>query len=439
MLGINDHLAELAAHLAIRQQHIMQAWRDAIDADPQLTSASSLPRKQLNDHIPHVLESYGHELLARAAREHAAAERESREDAAAHGLHRWQQGYHLREVTREWGHLQLCVLEELSDYAVVHGDMPPAVMPIAYHALATVCSEGVSESTDKFFELQQLEAAGNVRDVEKALEQVRELEQHRAELWREAAHDLRGNLGVVANVTAGLAIETAPQTVRDNFLRLLRKNVSSLHVMLDDVMSLARLQAGHEWRDVKQIDGAAVVRGLCDNLQPLAVEHGLYLKTDGPAEFPVQGDPVKIQRIVQNLLINAFKYTPSGGVTVRWGDSRQNDVERWMVSVEDTGPGFRTGPDAPLAGALEEATEEARKVEKHPAGAERRTVHKPAQADVGDERRHLQVPGEGIGLSIVKRLSELLDATVELVSEPGNGTIVRIVLPRHYVSQQQKP
>jgi signal transduction histidine kinase len=277
-----------------------------------------------------------------------------------------------------------------------------------------------------------------VRDVEKALEQVRELEQHRAELWREAAHDLRGNLGVVANVTAGLAIETAPQTVRDNFVRLLKKNVSSLHVMLDDVMSLARLQAGHEWRDVKQIDGAAVVRGLCENLQPLAVEHGLYLKTAGPAEFPVQGDAVKIQRIVQNLLINAFKYTPSGGVTVRWGDSRQNDVERWMVCVEDTGPGFRAGSEAPLAGALEEATEEARKVEKHPTGAERRTVYKP-EAAVRDEPRPLQVPGEGIGLSIVKRLSELLDATVELVSEPGNGTTVRILLPRHYASPQQKP
>jgi signal transduction histidine kinase len=56
-----------------------------------------------------------------------------------------------------------------------------------------------------------------------------------------------------------------------------------------------------------------------------------------------------------------------------------------------------------------------------------------------DKRAVHQERGEGIGLAIVKRLSELLDATVEMTSEPGQGTIVRIVLPRHYPSAQQKP
>jgi signal transduction histidine kinase len=50
-----------------------------------------------------------------------------------------------------------------------------------------------------------------------------------------------------------------------------------------------------------------------------------------------------------------------------------------------------------------------------------------------------QERGEGIGLAIVKRLSELLDATVEMTSEPARGTRVRIVLPRHYSGAQQKP
>src|SRR5689334_10594773 len=95
-------LAELAAHLGQRQLAILQAWREAIERDPQLTTASALPRKQLNDHIPHVLDAFGRALRARGAREHVEAKQESRDDAAAHGLHRWQQGYHLREVAREW-------------------------------------------------------------------------------------------------------------------------------------------------------------------------------------------------------------------------------------------------------------------------------------------------------------------------------------------------
>jgi signal transduction histidine kinase len=128
----------------------------------------------------------------------------------------------------------------------------------------------------------------------------------------------------VVNATTGLTLADVPQPVRDNFLRLLQRNVSSLHSMLDDVMGLARLQAGHEQRDIKPIDASALMRELCDNLQPLAVARGLFLMHDGPAAFAVEGDAVKLQRITQNLLINAFKYTQQG-VTVKWGDSRKND------------------------------------------------------------------------------------------------------------------
>lgn len=438
---LDPQLASLAEHLAERKQAILDAWCAAIARDPQLTTASSLPRKQLNDHIPHVLDALGRELRARAAVEHADAKKDSQEDAAAHGLHRWQQGYHLREVTREWVHLHLCLADELKNYAAANSDLEPRVMPAAYRALAVVCGWGVSESSDRYFELQQVEAAGYVRDLEEALEQVRELERQRAALWREAVHDLRGKVGVVANVTTGLTLEHVAQPVRDNFLRLLKKNVAALHVMLDDVMSLARLQAGHEQRDVRTIDASALVRELCENLQPLADERGLYLKTDGPAGFAVEGDAVKIQRIAQNLLINALKYTQHGGVTVRWGDSRADDPERWMLVVEDTGPGFHAGPGAPLAGALEEATEEAREVERTVDGGGSQRTDKSAHVSVPppDHRRITQEPGEGIGLAIVKRLCELLDATVEMTSEPDRGTIFRIVLPRHYASAQQKP
>ncbi len=438
---IDQQLAGLASHLAGRQSVILQTWCNAIERDPQLTTAAALPRKQLNDHIPHVLEAFGRELSARDTTEHADAKKEAHKDGAAHGLHRWQQGYHLREVTREWGHLQLCLADELKSFASLHPDVDPGVMPAAYRALATICGEGVSDSTNRYFELQQIEAAGYVRDLEEALEQVRELERQRAALWREALHDLRGKVGVVANVTTGLTLEHVSQPVRDNFLRLLKKNVSSLHVMLDDVMSLARLQAGQEQRDIRPIDAAALVRDLCENLQPLAAERGLFLKTEGPANFAVEGDAVKIQRIAQNLLINALKYTQHGGVTVRWGDSRANDSERWMLVVEDTGPGFRAGPGAPLAGALEEATEEARQVERTVDGDGKSVgVHKTVPAaPPPDYRQTHQEHGEGIGLAIVKRLSELLDATVEMTSEPERGTIFRIVLPRHYAGAQQKP
>ena len=439
---IDQQLAALGLHLAARREAILQAWRKAVDRDPEMTTGASLPRSQLNDHIPDLLEAFGQKLRLVAGKESAAFEAEHKGEAAAHGLQRWQQGYDLREVTREWGRLQLCVVDELESYAAARPDLEPAVMSTARHSWAELCSEGVSESTAKYFQLQQIEAVGHIRDLQQALDQVRELERQRAELWRQAAHDLRGNLGVVSNVTAGLSLEGVPEPLRDNFLRMLKKNVSSLHSLLDDVMDLARLQAGHEQRQVKPFDAAVVLREFCERMQPLAEERGLFLKTEGPAELLVEGDTVKTQRITQNLLLNALKYTSQGGVTVSWGDSRKNDANRWMLCVQDTGPGFHAGPGAPMAGALEEATEEARHVEESARkGNEVQAQAEPtlpAATAPSDGRPVHQERGEGIGLSIVKRLCELLDATVEMESRPGEGTILRIVFPRRYDSVEPR-
>ena len=277
---------------------------------------------------------------------------------------------------------------------------------------------------------------GHVSDLARALEQLRELERGRSELWRQAVHDLRGNVGVVMNVTAGLASQGVPTPSGDKFLRLLQRNVASLHSLLEDVMDLARLQAGHEHREVKAFDAAVLLRELCERMQPLAGGGGLFLKADGPDTLPVEGDAPKTQRIAQNLLLNALKYTSRGGVTVSWGDSRSNDAHRWMLCVEDTGPGFHAGPGAPMASALEEATEEARQVD----ATARTGIKAPAANDLPPEAANVdnrpihQERGEGLGLSIVKRLSELLDASMEMDSTPGEGTSMRIVFPRRYSS-----
>jgi signal transduction histidine kinase len=308
-------------------------------------------------------------------------------------------------------------------------------MSIARRAWAELCSDGISESTAKYFQLQQIEAMGHVRDLEQALEQVHELERERAELWQEAAHDLRGNLGVVANATAGLTLRGVAEPLRDNFLRILQRNVTSLHSLLEDVTNLARLQAGREQRKVEPFDAAQVLAALCERMQPVAEERGLVLRHEGPAEFLVQGDAVKTQRIAQNLLLNALKYTPDGGVTMSWGDSRANDPNRWMLCVHDTGPGLHAGRGAPIAGALEEATEEARHVEVA-AGTSgtAQAAPKPARSPAvpSDSRPDHPERGEGIGLSIVKRLCELLDATIEIDSKTDEGTTIRIAFPRRY-------
>ena len=99
---------------------------------------------------------------------------------------------------------------------------------------------------------------------------------------------------------------------------------------------------------------------------------------------------------------------------VTWGDTVARDDGRWVLAIEDTGPGFHSGPGAPLIDALSA------------------TPGEPRSGDDADARPVHQSHGEGLGLAIVKRLSELLDATLEFDSEPGKGTTVRVLVPMAY-------
>ena len=259
------------------------------------------------------------------------------------------------------------------------------------------------------------------------------LEQERADLWRQAAHDLRGNLGVVANATVGLTQSGLREAARDAFVRILMRNVTSLHHLLNDVTDLARLQAGREQRHVESIDVAPIIQQLCEGIRPLAQQRRLFLRCNGPQGFAVDGDEVKIRRIAQNLILNAVKFTRAGGITVDWGDSSASDPKRWELCIKDTGPGIHGGSGEPLTQALEKAHEQS--VTENNAGTDAQEA--PADTFSADPPPTNANPasnatGEGLGLSIVKRLCDMLDATIEMTSDPGVGTTFRILFPRHY-------
>ena len=432
MANDRHSLLALAAYLAQRRPAVLAAWHQRVVADPKLTTGNALPRAQLQDHLPALLEDFERRLGAADARSRAAAENEQKGDAAAHGLHRWQQGFDLGEVTRELGRLNQCVVAELERYATEQPHTPAESLAEARAIWAELYSVAASSSASQYFRLQQIEAAGHVADLEHALGSLRELEQQRAVLWQQAAHDLRGNLGVVVMATAGLQSAKASEDLRTRFLGSLDRNVRALHRLLEDVTSLARLHGGQEVRSLATMDASRLLGDLAEALQAFADDRSLDLVLEGPPEFEVVGDAIKIRRIVQNLVFNAIKYTRQGSVAVRWGEAGGVDTGRWFVQVEDTGPGFAAGPRAALAGAIGVATDIAKDMKDAAASG---TVKHTERADTSlkdTEPPAALQPGEGIGLSIVKRLCALLDATLEFDSDPGRGTTFRVLLPKRY-------
>jgi signal transduction histidine kinase len=416
--AVQAELRQLADQLAARRAAILAAWRDAVSLDPTLTSGTALPRRQLDDHIPALLESFEEHLRASASPGEPSARRDEELKAAQHGQQRWQQGFRLVEVVREWRHLQLSLQDEmvtlLQSYSVETGN-------IARRQLTLLCIDGLTESAERYEAMERNEAQNRLSDLEGALANYEQIERQRADAWREAAHDLRGNLGVVKTATAVLNSGAVNESARTRSLDILYRGVESMHELLNELISLARLEAGREVRDLREFDIAEICAQLCDGMLQVAEGRGLTLKYQGPDHLVVHGDPMKVRRIAQNLLVNALTYTNRGSVTVRVVDV---DPQRWALCVEDTGPGvpaavagaMLTGLDAPKAVILNGPAP--------PAAAN------PPQLDSAGGTK---VPGgEGIGLSIVKRLCDLLEGTLELTPRDGGGSAFKVSFPKVY-------
>jgi len=428
--SIRRELQALAAHLESRRSRILEAWSRAAQHDPQITAATTLSRAQFFDHIPPMLDALHRRLESTELGDKLAAAHDEATNAEGHGLQRWQQGYNEQEVMREWVWLNACLADELERYAADRPDLEPGVMSTAWRLVAEFLVSGMSESVSQYAHLQRADAAARLQTLEDAHRQLASLEQQRAEAWREATHDLRGNLSIVQNVTSVLQIKASAAPPLEKSLQMLERSVASLHALLNDLTTQARLDAGHERRDVRPFDAAEALADLCATSQTIAAEHSLYLKAEGPPTLVVEGDRVKVCRIAQNLLLNALQYTKHGGIKVTW-EASGSAAERWMLCVQDSGPGLGTPATTPLSVALDTATRDAQSTPPLPTP---RGEEEPAPAPtlVSRAAHQSERPREGIGLAIVKRLCELLDAALELQTEPGKGSTFRVTFPSRY-------
>ncbi|CAM2801375.1 sensor histidine kinase [Rariglobus hedericola] len=421
-------MAQLSDYLAMRREAILQAWRAAVDADAKQTTASMLTRTQFNDHIPGILDAFERRLRSEPGEKAQQAEKAQE---VKHGITRWHQGYRLQELMREWGHLQMCLLEELKGFGVAYPDFERDALAEAGRHLAVLVNEAISESAAQYEHMQQEEAASHIDDLMGTLTSVLEIERRRSTLIHQAVHDLGNNLNSVGMTAYLLGDKKIAEADRVEFADILQQGVRSASGMLGELMQLARLEAGHERREISAFDATALIDEICDLNRAVARERNLFLEVDPSPPLPVEGDPGKVQRLVQNLIRNALKYTEQGGVRI----SRGEKEDSWWVSVTDTGPGLQAGTDAPLLNEMKKATEIAAETEGKSPGVtddDSGTPRSGAGA-VSAPKRSTRLPsGEGIGLSIVKRLCDLLDASLQVTSPAGRGTMFKIVFPKRY-------
>ena len=404
---------------------ILARWRARVEADPLVENSPRLSRSQFYDHIPEVLQAFGRRLFHHPISDEQLSEESHM--AHQHSRHRWQQGYSLKSLLHEWGDLNLVVLETLDEIGLQHPQGDVKALSQARLEWAEMMSANLSEGAGAYNELLQAEAVARVSQLESAFARAQEFERSRGELLRQTSHDLRGNLSKVVHASELLQTEKISPDERTQVTEILRGGVRSLSQMLADLLAISRLEAGKETREIAPFDAAALLRDLTNSSRALAIQKSLWLRNDGPEELLVWGDAAKINRIAQNLLLNALAYTREGGITLSW---QRRDERQWSFEVRDTGPGLDSGP---LAARMQQATQEAREVEQPTTATPSASSQNEANSSDANSGEGVNSgDGEGIGLSIVRRLCELLDATLELDSSPQTGTSFRVVLPLSY-------
>ena len=242
------------------------------------------------------------------------------------------------------------------------------------------------------------------------------------DVLRTSSHDLRGSFSTIQGAAFLLSQEGKTEKERAQLTEMLNRNLTGIRSMLVQLTDLARLEAGQESLAIQAFDAAGLLQELVATAQPLAVQKGLTLQMDGPDTLAVKSDAVKIRRIVQNLLLNAIKYTPTGLISVSWSSEGNY---RWYVSIQDSGPGLPDDSVISLIGKQLEPPPESSAVLKR--GPATDFIAVPPIDPKPVVSGHQSTPGgEGIGLHIVKRLCELMGASLDVETSSESGTLFRI-------------
>ena len=245
------------------------------------------------------------------------------------------------------------------------------------------------------------------REAQRARAEAERANRAKSQFLATMSHEIRTPINAVMGygdlLDAGVSGELTPR--QKTFVDGIRASSKHLLGLINDMLDLAKIEAGELDIRVEEVPARPSVRSAVRIIEPQAEGKGLTLDEawECDEEVRVRGDEGRIRQILLNLLSNALKFTdPGGRVTVRCRvsdeaapDAALPEVGPWVVvEVEDTGRGMDD--------------------------SERARMFDPfVQADAGPTRR---AGGTGLGLTISRRLARLLGGELTVTSEPGEGS-----------------
>lgn len=416
LLGVAFAAGAIAALASVAVYRLLSAPRHDRRVNTILSAARRYALGDLSRPVP----DYGDDDLGRVARgmEQAVQELSRRVDGLARDRARMEailasmiEGV---LVVNEQGRIQLVnaaarrilKLEQTSlDHSYVEAIRHPGIVEHIGRALAGEETEGLELSVTR--DIRQTLVA-RVAPVESAgrgavlvmhdITDLRKADQIRRDFVANVSHELRTPLTAIRGYAEALLDDPDDAEARRRFLEIIHRHAERMERLVNDLLRLARLDAGQEAVELSPCDIDGLVRGIVADLAPIAIGKEQTLQAEvSPDATTLLTDPAKLHDVLRNLVENAVNYTPTGGtITVRAAISGG----RFQLSVADTGPGIP--PDD-----LTRVFERFYRVDQ-------------SRARPG---------GTGLGLSIVKHLAHVLDGTVSVENQPGGGARFTVTLP----------
>jgi signal transduction histidine kinase/CheY-like chemotaxis protein len=249
-------------------------------------------------------------------------------------------------------------------------------------------------------------AQTHAEHLRSAREHTRELERsnrYKSEFLANVSHELRTPLNSILLLSKMLAADTSGLSAgQRRQARVIHEAGADLRTLIDDILDISRIEAGHVAVHLEWVDLGPVLQELMELVGPLLADKPvrLELRIDPAAPGRIHTDREKLRQILKNFLSNAIKFTDQGHITLSL-EARPDAGRPLALSVTDTGIGIPEDKQEIIFEAFQ-------------------------QADGSTRRRY---GGTGLGLSISRELASVLGARIEVHSQPGSGARFDLLLP----------
>jgi signal transduction histidine kinase/CheY-like chemotaxis protein len=234
------------------------------------------------------------------------------------------------------------------------------------------------------------------REMRLAEERAERASKAKSDFLANMSHEIRTPLNAITGITALALDMELPHKLRD-YLKVIRVSANSLLNLVNDILDFSKIEAGKMELEDTDFSLQEVIENVAEMFTELSSDKGIdfIIHLDSDLPLGLRGDPVRLGQLLTNFVSNAVKFTERGRVILRCSLlEREGKSARISFAVSDTGIGIEKERLDDL-------------------------FHMFTQADSSTTRRF---GGTGLGLTICKRIAQLMGGEIEVASEPGRGT-----------------